>query len=75
MSANSKIKKNLNYGPEGAQGLRVSEIFCKREILANPKHSQPHKPKGNDKPNARNTDFFSVRVRETTRIHALWGLA
>ena len=61
MSANSKIKKNLNYGPEGARGFRVSEIFCKRV--------------GNDDPNARNTDFFPVRVRETTRIHALWGLA
>ena len=41
MSANSKIKKNLNYGPEGARGFRVIKILraCKKfSLTLNPRN-------------------------------------
>ena len=34
-----------------------------QKILANPKPSQPHEPKGNDRTKSIFTDFFLVRVR------------
>ena len=68
--------RSCNVGRNAREGLGLANFGTRlQKILANPKPSQPHEPKGNDESNSTNTDFFAVRVREKTRIHALRGLA
>ena len=60
------------YFIDGARGI-CPNLFS--TTSANPKTSQPHRPKGNGEPISKSTEIFPVQVRVTIRIHAIWGLA